>query len=86
MSAGPIDARLAHLEGAFEQVNERLGTLERRMEHGFGLMDHRFNSVEQRSDQRFNSLEQRFDQRFNWLIGTVIATWITTILTVVLHH
>jgi hypothetical protein len=49
----PMEARIAHLEGAFEQVGERL-----------------------------NGIERRID----WLIGIVVATWITTILTILFHR
>jgi hypothetical protein len=48
MHAHPLEARIAHVEGAFEQVNERLGSIERRLD-GF---DARFNHV----DSRFNWL------------------------------
>ncbi|HEY9085589.1 MAG TPA: hypothetical protein VIN40_06605 [Candidatus Tyrphobacter sp.] len=73
-----MEARIAHLEGAFDQVGERLNSIDRRI-----------NSFEQRVDARFNGLDSRFnglDTRFNWLIGIVVATWITTILTVLFHH
>ena len=39
MHAHPLEARLAHVEEAFNQVNERLGNIERRL----GGFDHRFN-------------------------------------------
>ncbi|MGC2406745.1 MAG: hypothetical protein WA431_10110 [Candidatus Cybelea sp.] len=39
MHAHPLEARLAHVEEAFDQVNERLGNIERRL----GGFDHRFN-------------------------------------------
>ncbi|MBV8067901.1 MAG: hypothetical protein JO113_07980 [Candidatus Eremiobacteraeota bacterium] len=60
MHAHPLEARIAHVEGAFNQVNERLGSIERRLD---GI-----------------------DVRFNWLTGIVVGTWITTILTILLHH
>lgn len=78
MSTDAMEARIAHLEGAFDQVGERLNSIDRRI-----------NSFEQRVDARFNGLDSRFnglDTRFNWLIGIVVATWITTILTVLFHH
>jgi tetrahydromethanopterin S-methyltransferase subunit G len=71
MSTRSIDARMSRLEGAFEQVSERLSSMERRF-------DQRFESI----DQRFESI----DQRFNWVIGTVLATWITTILAIIFHR
>ena len=64
MSTHSIDARMSRLEGAFEQVSERLSSMERRF------------------DQRFESI----DQRFNWVIGTVLAAWIATILAIIFHR
>jgi tetrahydromethanopterin S-methyltransferase subunit G len=71
MSAQPLDARLAHLEGAFVQVDRRLDSLERRLE-----------SFERATDSRFNQI----DSRFNWLIGIVVTSWISTIVTVLFHR
>jgi len=75
MSAQPLEARLAHLEGAFLQVDRRLETIERTMES-------RFTQVETRLESRFSMI----DQRFNWLIGIVMASWISTIVTMLFHH
>jgi hypothetical protein len=41
MQAHPLEARLAHVEGTFVQVNERLGSIDRRLD----AMDTRFNWV-----------------------------------------
>lgn len=71
MSAQPLEARLAHLEGAFVQVGERLNSIDRRLDS---------------MDQRFGRLEQALDARFSWLMGIVVGTWITTILTVLFHR
>jgi tetrahydromethanopterin S-methyltransferase subunit G len=64
MTAHPLEARIAHVEGAFEQVNERLGSIERRLD----AIDARFNHV----DARFNGLT-------GIVVGTW-ATTILTIL------
>ena len=48
MHAHPLEARMAHVEGAFNQVNERLGSIERRLDS----IDVRFTHV----DSRFNWL------------------------------
>lgn len=48
MHAHPLEARIAHVEGAFDQVNERLGSIERRLDS----IDVRFTHV----DSRFNWL------------------------------
>lgn len=60
MATQPMEARIAHLEGTFAQVSERLNSIDRRLDG--------------------------FDQRFNWLIGIVVGTWITTILTIIFHR
>ncbi len=82
MSAQPLDARLAHLEGAFLQVDRRLDSLERRLESFERATDSRFNQI----DSRFNQMESRFESRFNWLIGIVVTSWISTIVTVLFHR
>lgn len=83
---------MAHIEGAFGQINERLGNFERSVDSRFNQVDVRFNQV----DERFNQIEARFnhmDTRFNWLIGTMaggfftlIGVQITTILTLLPRH
>ena len=71
MSAQPLEARVAHIEGAFVQVNERLSSIDRRLDTMENILNSRFSLI---------------DQRFNWLIGIVVGTWITTILAALLHH
>ena len=71
MHTHPLEARIAHVEGAFEQVNERLGSIERRLD-----------SLQQLNALRFDQV----DRRFNWLTGIVVGTWATTMLTVLFHH
>jgi tetrahydromethanopterin S-methyltransferase subunit G len=69
MHAQPLEARMAHLEGVVQQIGERLNSIDRRLDS----IDGRFAQV----DARFAQI----DTRFNWLIGIVVGTWITTILT-----
>ncbi|MBV9720072.1 MAG: hypothetical protein JOZ77_12190 [Candidatus Eremiobacteraeota bacterium] len=71
MHAHPLEARIAHVEGAFGQVNERLGNIERRLDSFVHLITLRFDAI---------------DRRFTWLTGIVVGTWVTTILTVLFHH
>jgi hypothetical protein len=92
MSAQPWEARLAHLEGAFLQIDRRLDSFERMVASRFAEVDSRFNQVDSRFNQmesRFTQMESRFsiiDQRFNWLTGIVVASWISTIVAVLFHH
>jgi tetrahydromethanopterin S-methyltransferase subunit G len=74
MHAHPLEARMAHVEGAFDQVSERLGSIERRLDS---------------MDSRFNNVDSRFDRLTALVIGawvTMVATQMTTILTVLFHH
>ncbi len=74
MMAQPLEPRLSRLEGAFEQIVERLGdtnarleTLDQKMELNFHAllttMDARFAAVDTRfsaMDTRFSALERKF--------------------------
>ena len=68
---------MAHLEGAYEQINYRLGTVEQRLaalevrvDTGFDRVDMSFARV----DERFTRLESRFDQRFMWVMGVLVVS------------
>ena len=78
MSSGSLEARMSHIEGAFDQMNDRLGGIEQRLDS----MDHRMEARFAQVDARFSQI----DQRFNWVLGTIIGTWITTILAILQHH
>jgi len=71
----PLEQRMAYLEGAFEQVNHRLNSI-----------DGRLDSLDRKIDMRFDALDGKIDQRFMWTIGVVLGTWLTTILAIFLHH
>lgn len=63
MSMQAIEVRMAHLEGAFEQIDKRLGSLEQRLDAGLGSLERRINAFEQKSDRQFF-----------WLLGLVILS------------
>ncbi len=63
-SAATVPQRVSRLEGAYEQVNERLGDIDRRLE-----------SLRAETNQRFNEMNQRFNVHLV-LIG---GLWATTI-------
>jgi hypothetical protein len=75
LSAQSIEARIAHLEGTFDQVSERLNSIDRRLD---GMDRRLFGEV--------SGLRRDMNQRFNWLLGIVMTSWITTILAMTLHH
>jgi tetrahydromethanopterin S-methyltransferase subunit G len=66
---------MAHLEGAYEQVNHRLASI-----------DGRLDNVERKIDAAVRSLDAKIDSRFTWTIGVVFGSWLTTILAVFLRH
>jgi tetrahydromethanopterin S-methyltransferase subunit G len=53
---------MAHIEGAFEQINERLGSIDRR-----------FESV----DRRFDQVDRRFNWLTGIVVGTWMTTILT---------
>jgi tetrahydromethanopterin S-methyltransferase subunit G len=86
MSAQPLDVRIAHLEGAYEQIDKRLGDLTATVNGRFAQVDSRFAQI----DARLDALNDKIDDRFGGLqwrmTSLIIGTWITTILVVLLHH
>lgn len=68
-----IEERIAHLEGSFEQIERRLGTLEQDL-RGFRA----------ETNARFDRLEQRIDRLVYWqlgLLGAIAASILATVLT-----
>lgn len=45
MAMNAIEIRLAHLEGAYEQIDRRLTSLEARVDSGFGELNRKIDSV-----------------------------------------
>jgi tetrahydromethanopterin S-methyltransferase subunit G len=74
MHAHTLEGRMAHLEGAFDQVNERLGSIDRRLDS----MDSRFDQV----DRRFNWLTGLVVSA--WV--TVMATQVGTTVAILFRH
>lgn len=68
--------RLSRLEGAYEQVDQRLGDLAGSMESLRGEMNTRLDGIDRRFDAmdiKFDSLRRDIDNKINTLI-VVIAT------------
>lgn len=56
----PLEARMAHIEGTYEQVSQRLAGFELR----FDAIDRRFEAIDRRFeaiDHRFDAVDRRFD-------------------------
>jgi len=79
-----MGVRMAHLEGAYEQISHRLTSIEQRMERGFAAVDQRFAAIDQRFgtidqrfdsvDRRLSSIDQKIDKQFLWVIGLLIVS------------
>lgn len=79
MSTSPIEIRMAHLEGGYEQVNARLGAIEERLgrlEDRFGRLEDRFTRFDDKLDVRIDSLRSellvRMDRQFYWILSLVV--------------
>lgn len=72
---------MAHLEGAYERVDERLGDLNSTLDSRFAQIDSRFSQI----DGRIDDLGKKVDG-LQWRMTSLIVTWISTILAVAFKH
>lgn len=70
MAVNPIEVRLAHLEGAFEQINHRLGAIEGRLSGIESRLESRFAAI----DARIERLEDRMERQFYWILTLVVLS------------
>ncbi len=75
MAADGLAVRIAHLEGAYEQIDKRLGSIEGRMA-----------SLERKVDDGFTQLRAEIHTTFRWVIGVILINWVTLMLAVFLHR
>lgn len=66
-----LEERVSRLEGAVEQMNERLGNIEQNL-----------LALRTEMQQGYQSLQSEMRDNFRWTIGIVLVTWITVIGTV----
>ena len=76
--ADTLDVRIAHLEGAYEQIDKRLAGVETAV-------------VELRHEmsQQISQLRQETREQFRWLLGFQILSWLSilgTLLTFLLRQ
>jgi chaperonin cofactor prefoldin len=64
--------RIGHLE---QTVNERLFSLEQRIDKRFEAIDRRFEAI----DRRFEAMEQRFSKYFLWIIGIQVSVLLAVV-------
>jgi tetrahydromethanopterin S-methyltransferase subunit G len=74
---------MSHLEGAYEQVNQRLAGFDLRfdaIDRRFDAVDRRFDAVDRKLESLRSNIVDRLDQRFMWTVGLMLTCWFTTIL------
>ena len=84
MSSSPLEIRIAHLEGAYERINHRLGTVETRLSNVESKIDDRFDRVDDqfhRIGGRFDDLESRLDRRISFLYGLIVISILIPLVT-----
>ncbi|MDR7522978.1 MAG: hypothetical protein QN168_10985 [Armatimonadota bacterium] len=80
MAVNPLEVRMAHLEGAYEQISERLGSIEARLDHLDARLSSRIDGVESRLTGRIDQqigglgreLVSRMDRQFYWILTLVV--------------
>lgn len=63
MTADALEVQIAHLEGAFEQVDKRLGSIENRM-----------SALERKVDEGFARVRVEMDRQFFWVLGLLVVS------------
>ena len=95
-----LDVRIAHLEGAYQQVDKRLGGVESALIHLRADVNSSFaqlraetnqlrgetNQLRSESTARMDTLAARMDSQFHWLLGTILTSWVTLLLAIVFRH
>ena len=66
------------------QVDRRLTLIEDDLRTLDQKWDQRFGSLDQKIDTQNNQLRQEMNTKFHWTLGVVLASWISTIGTLLL--
>ena len=66
-----LEVRIAHLEGACEQVDKRLGSIESAV-----------TQLRSELTARMDSQVGPTDNQFHWLLGTILSTWVALLLAI----
>jgi hypothetical protein len=70
MAADALDVRIAHLEGAYEQIDRRLGAVEGRI----AALDRKIDDVRTEIQGVRGELLGRMDRQFFWILGLLIIS------------
>jgi hypothetical protein len=89
MSTHPLEVRISHLEGAYEQLDKRLGDLAAATIAGFSQVDSRFAQVDSRFSQvdaRLDSIDRKIDGLQWRMTSPIVVTWLTAMLAILFKH
>lgn len=78
MTAQPWEQRVARLEGAYEQVDRRLGAIDARLETLDRKFDAKIDGIRDELGRRLDGLQWR-------MMSLIVGTWITVMLAIFLH-
>jgi tetrahydromethanopterin S-methyltransferase subunit G len=86
MAADALEVRIAHLEGAYEQVDKRLGSIEGRMTSLERKVDDGFTHLRTDIYRIEQKLDGKIDTTFRWVIGIILVNWVTLMLAIFLRQ
>jgi tetrahydromethanopterin S-methyltransferase subunit G len=77
VAANPLEVRIARLEGGYEQINERLGTIEGRL----GQLEQRLDRVASEIrggiaglGREIGDLRKQMNTQFYWVVGLILVS------------
>jgi len=78
MATSPIEIRMAHLVGAYEQINARLAAIEERLGRLEDKVEGRLGRLEDKLDAKVDGLRAellaRMDRQFYWILTLVVIS------------
>ena len=83
--ADALEVRIAHLEGAYEQIDRRLAAVENGLSH----LRHESAANFAQLRQEMAQSRQQAQEQFRWILGFQIVTWISilgTLLAILFHR
>ena len=87
-----VDRRLTLIEDDLRTLDQkwdqRFATSDQKTDARFDTLDQkidaRFDTLDQKTDAKNNQLRQEMNTKFHWTLGVVLASWISTIGTLLL--
>jgi hypothetical protein len=78
----PLEARMAHLEGAYEQTAQRLAGFDLRFDALDRKIDGKIDALSAKVDGKIDALSAKVDRHFTWTVGLIFGTWAAAIATI----